>query len=326
MPEPSERKAPAANGSNGAHAPVTDQTIELLKQALSQLAAGAAPAPAAPRAVYDRHAPPSGSVVVTGTGLGLPGAAKHVMDPDNALRILRGEQFVDLIPTRFRQRMVDKRITRVVKSEDGSGRFEVISEPEAVIKLAGRPGLFDLAEEYGVPAKLIEALDVTSQLAMAAGLDALREAGLPLVQTYRPTSTGRFLPDRWLLPEPLRDETGVIFASAFPGGDRFCNELSRCFRWQNRVDQATALEDLRRYTAEPETQMEIDRRLAELRDQMAREPYEFDRRFLFRVLSMGHSQFAEYIGARGPNTQINAACASTTQAIGLGEDWIRTGR
>src|ERR1019366_7507741 len=55
-------------------------------------------------------------------------------------------------------------------------------------------------------------------------------------------------------------------------------------------------------------------------------PYAFDRRFLFRVLSMGHSQFAEFIGARGPNTQVNAACASTTQAITVAEDWIRAGR
>ncbi len=46
---------------------------------------------------------PSGSVVISGTGLGLPGAEKQVMDPDNALRILRGEQFVDLIPERFRK-------------------------------------------------------------------------------------------------------------------------------------------------------------------------------------------------------------------------------
>jgi len=55
-------------------------------------------------------------------------------------------------------------------------------------------------------------------------------------------------------------------------------------------------------------------------------PYLFDRRFLFRVLSMGHSQFAELIGARGPNTQVNAACASTTQAISIAHDWIRAGR
>ena len=41
---------------------------------------------------------------------------------------------------------------------------------------------------------------------------------------------------------------------------------------------------------------------------------------------MGHSQFAQIIKAKGPNTQINAACASTTQAIGIAEDWIRAGR
>lgn len=71
---------------------------------------------------------------------------------------------------------------------------------------------------------------------------------------------------------------------------------------------------------------EVERRIAELRHLLDIEPFEFDRRFLFRCLSMGHSQFAEIIGARGPNTQINAACASTTQAVSLAEDWIRTGR
>ena len=71
---------------------------------------------------------------------------------------------------------------------------------------------------------------------------------------------------------------------------------------------------------------EVDRRIHDVGRQLEHEPYTFDRRFLFRVLSMGHSQFAELIGARGPNTQVNAACASTTQAVALAEDWIRAGR
>ena len=71
---------------------------------------------------------------------------------------------------------------------------------------------------------------------------------------------------------------------------------------------------------------EINRRIDELRAAIDKEPYVFDRRFLLRVLSMGHSQFAEFIGARGPNTQINSACASTTQAVSLAEDWIHAGR
>ncbi len=283
-------------------------------------------APAVARTVYDRNEPPTGSVVISGTGLGLPGAEKGVMDPDNALRILHGEQFVDLIPERFRQKMVDKRITRLVKDEDGSGSFETINTPDEVIKLAGRPGSFDLTEEYGVSAKLVEALDITSQLAMAAGIDALREAGIPLVQNYRRTSTGSYLPGRWTLPPALQDETGVIFASAFPGGDQFAAEFSRYYRWQGRLDALQMLEELRPYTSDEATLHEIGRRIARLREEIEAEPYTFDRRFLFRILSMGHSQFAQYIGARGPNTQVNGACASTAQAIAIAEDWIRSGR
>ena len=300
--------------------PALSQTVKAVVESLLSQSLGDH------RGAYNRNDPPVGSVVISGTGLGLPGAEKAVMDPENAVRILRGEQFVDLIPARFRNRILDKRITRLVKAEDGGGSFQVITNPDEVIRLAGRAGFFNLTEEYGVPDKLVEALDITSQLAFAAGLDALREAGLPLVQTFRKTKGGKYLPDRWMLPEALRDETGVIFASAFPGGDRLAEEFERCFTWQNRMEQIEMLEDLRVGSQDEATLDEIKRRIFLLRDALQREPYEFDRRFLFRVLSMGHSQFAEYIGARGPNTQVNAACASTVQAIGLAEDWIRSGR
>src|SRR6266545_1212589 len=129
-----------------------------------------------------------------------------------------------------------------------------------------------------------------------------------------------------MLPEALRDETGVIFASAFPGYDRLADEFERFYAWENRRAQLAELEDLSRYTQDPATLQELGRRIGALRAELERTPYEFDRRFLFRILAMGHSQFAEYIGARGPNTQVNAACASTTQAIALAEDWIRAGR
>ncbi|GIL15579.1 MAG: hypothetical protein BroJett039_07520 [Chloroflexota bacterium] len=307
-------------------------TVETLGQIISQLANLQSPISNLPitqspnHQAYDRNETPRGSIVITGTGLGLPGAEKQVMAQDNALRILRGEQFIDLIPERFRNAMATKRVTRLVKADDGSGRFETIDNPRDAIKLAGRAGEFDLADEYGVPEKLIEALDITTQLAMAAGLDALREAGIPLAQTYKKTSKGTYLPERWLLPEALRDETGVIFASAFPGGDRFADEFSKYYAWRGLEEKLATLRELRDVTDDENTLREIDARINAVRDEMARQPYEFDRRFLFRILAMGHSQFAEYIGARGPNTQVNAACASTTQAIALAEDWIRDGR
>ncbi|MEI7772832.1 MAG: acyltransferase domain-containing protein, partial [Chloroflexales bacterium] len=316
--------APVPVHTNGASpAPASFEALgALLAQAIQAAqpqAAAVGPQP------FDRNATPLGSIVISGTGLGLPGASKSLMDPDNVLRILRGEQFIDLIPERFRTLMLRKHIVRLVKGDDG-GQFVSIDQPSDVIRLAGRSGSFDLHAEYGVPDGLIEALDRTTQLAMAAGLDALREAGLPLVQTYRLTSKGTHLPDRWMLPESLRDETGVIFASAFPGMDRMADELERYHAFENRQAQLEQLDQLRGVISDPTALAEIGRRIADLREELAREPYTFDRRFLFRVLAMGHSQFAEYIGARGPNTAVNAACASTTQAIGIAEDWIRGGR
>jgi malonyl CoA-acyl carrier protein transacylase len=311
-------------GHNQSSLQSVDALGQLIAQALQSLVAAQNPQNSA--AIFDRNQAPTGSVVISGTGLGLPGAEKQVMDPDNAMRILRGEQFIDLIPERFRRQILAKRVTRLVKGADGGGRFETIADSDEVIKLAARPGSFDLTEEYGVPAKLVEALDITTQLAIAAGLDALREAGIPLVQSYHKTTKGTFLPDRWMLPEALRDETGIIFASAFPGLDRLTDEFERYYTWENSRAQLAALEDLRRYTQDAATLQEIGRRIGALHEDLERTPYEFDRRFLFRILAMGHSQFAEYIGARGPNTQVNAACASTTQGIALAEDWIRSGR
>ncbi|MBP1610150.1 MAG: beta-ketoacyl synthase, partial [Acidobacteria bacterium] len=97
-----------------------------------------------------------------------------------------------------------------------------------------------------------------------------------------------------------------------------------------RLDRVIELESLKNSAARAGAAngliAEMDRRIASLRAELENKPYRFDRRFLFRVLSMGHSQFAEYIGARGPNTATNAACASGTQAVGIASDWIRTGR
>ena len=179
--------------------------------------------PAADR--VDDAAPAAEPVVITGAALGLPGAP-HVFDDANVARILHGEQGIDVIPTRIRQEMLDKHITRLVKGEAGA-RFETIDSPADVIKLAGRAGEFDLGEEFGVDADRIPALGRETQLAIGAGIDALRDAGIPLVQHYRTTSVGSQLPDRWMLPDDLRDSTGVVFASAFPGYNDLADELTR---------------------------------------------------------------------------------------------------
>jgi acyl transferase domain-containing protein/acyl carrier protein/NAD(P)-dependent dehydrogenase (short-subunit alcohol dehydrogenase family) len=274
-------------------------------------------------------APAKDPVVITGAALGLPGT-DHIFDDANLARILRGDQFIDLIPTRLRKAMLDKHITRLVKSDNGGPTFETINNVADVIKLAGRGGAFDLETEFGISADRRAALDRVTQLAIAVGLDALRDAGIPLVMRYKTTTKGTQLQDRWALPDALREDTGVIFASAFPGCDSFADEMSRYYTDHSRREQLGLLEGLlargAKGNGDSVLEQEIERRTEDLRDAIEKEPYVFDRRFLLRTLAMGHSQFAEFIGARGPNTQINSACASTTQAVSLAEDWIRAGR
>ncbi|WP_344520662.1 type I polyketide synthase, partial [Paractinoplanes durhamensis] len=265
-------------------------------------------------------------VVVTGAALGLPGV-QRVFDDENVARILAGQQFIDTIPHRLRRAMVDRHITRLVKRESGDPTFETIDNESDVVKLAGRGAPVDLVTEFGVDAERDVALDNATRLAIGAGFDALRDAGIPLVKQYKTTTLGTTLPDRWGLPASMRDDTGVIFASAFPGYDNFAKDIERYVTDRGRREQLLALEAVRdRLDADGPATAEVDRRIVDLRHLLATDPYAFDRRFLFRTLSMGHSQFAELIGARGPNTQINAACASTTQATALAEDWIRAGR
>jgi len=280
-------------------------------------------------AVKQNGRPTSEPVVITGAALGLPGT-EHIFDDSNVARILRGEQLINLIPAHFRQAMLDKHITRLVKSDAGEPRFETLTDVADVIKLAGRGGAFDLEKEYGLSAERVGAFDRVTQLAIAAGLDALRDAGIPLVMRYKTTTKGTQLPERWGLPDSMRDDTGVIFASAFPGYDSFADEMARYYADHERREQLATLESVLARAVQGNGHsnlvQEIKQRITELRASIDKEPYVFNRRFLLRVLPMGHSQFAEFIGARGPNTQINAACASNTQGIGLAQDWIRAGR
>ncbi|MFZ0312977.1 MAG: SDR family NAD(P)-dependent oxidoreductase [Candidatus Korobacteraceae bacterium] len=266
-------------------------------------------------------------VTITGASLGLPGT-ERIFDDGNIERILRGDQLIRPIPANFRQAMLDKRIRRLVKSEKGEPTFESITDVADVIKLAGRGGAFDLESEFGVPAEHLAALDRVTRLAIAAGIDALRDAGIPLVMRYKTTTKGTQLPERWGLPDAMRDDTGVIFGSAFPGYDSYAEIISGYFKDRARRDELAMLEKWSARTSNGHSALgqDVAQRIDELRAAIAKEPYVFDRRFLLRVLSMGHSQFAELIGARGPNTQINAACATTAQAVGIAEDWIRAGR
>ena len=189
-----------------------------------------------------RGAPPA-RIVITGVSMGIPGAT-HMFDDDNLERIFRGQSLIESIPAELRNAMAAKRITRLVKGADGEASFETISDPADVVKLAGRGHGFDLVQDFGFPADRLAALDRVTQIAIAAGIDALRDAGIPLLLRYRTTTKGTTLPDRWMLPEALQDETGVIFGSAFPGLDSFAEIIGGYYEDQQRRARAAELESL----------------------------------------------------------------------------------
>jgi acyl transferase domain-containing protein/NAD(P)-dependent dehydrogenase (short-subunit alcohol dehydrogenase family)/acyl carrier protein len=276
-----------------------------------------------------RQSPPPVNICITGAALGLPGV-DGVFDDSNIERILRGDVFINAIPMNLRRAMVEKNITRLVKSESGEGRFESIEDLSDVIKLAARAKDLDIIRDFGFPEERTQALDRVTKLAIGAGIDALRDAGIPLVMHYKKTTKGTKLPDRWMLPEEIRDDTGILFTSAFPGCDSFEQIISDFYKDRIRRERLEELNSLHALALQSGNGSgvaeEIGKRMESLRREIENNIYHFDRRFLFRVLSMGHSQFAEYIGARGPNTSTNGACASGTQAVGIASDWIRTGR
>lgn len=95
--------------------------------------------------------------------------------------ILDGRNFIDPLSVEDQERIVDKNITRILKEPDGNARFVEISNTEDVIHLAGQLGYFNLNEEYGIKAQY----DISMALAVAAGIEALKDAGIPLVSKYR---------------------------------------------------------------------------------------------------------------------------------------------
>ena len=214
-----------------------------------------------------------------------------------------------------------------------------ITDVADVIKLAGRGGAFDLEDEFGVSSETCSCArprHPTGDRRRHRRLARCRYSAGHALQDHdqRYTTAGtlgfagrdarryrrnfRFGLSRATTPSPMRSCRVIIqttlAARSWPCW-REC-ALARRDEWP-----------LNRRTIWFWTRCSADQvRIDELRAAIEKEPYVFDRRFLLRVLSMGHSQFAELIGARGPNTQINAACATTTQAVSLAADWIRAGR
>ena len=224
--------------------------------------------------------------VITGISLGLPGG-ERVFDEGNFEKLVRGESCISEVTDDYKQRLLDKNIVRLIKGRDGSVGMDAATEFGDIPQLAGIKGAFNPSEEFGIDAKIAAAWDVTTQLACAAGLIALKDAGIPLTPVEQVGKGGLRLIRSWQMPSEYRDRTGIVFSSCFAG-----HQMASKHAKTNGDDGEGR----------------------------------FDRRYLFQILNMGHSQFAQHVGIRGPNTTINLACASATAAFGVAEDWLATDR
>ena len=276
-----------------------------------------------------------GPIVVSGLGAGAPGSWDRVFRDTAMDDILNGKNLIEPLSVEIREQILEKNLDKVNKSETGAHTITQLESIEEVLRLAGQSGEFDMSVEFGVRGSISSLMDVTAKMGLAASILALKDAGIPLVRHYKKATTGKMIPTHWGLPRALGDGTGVIMASAFPGLDSLVEDMSKFFAhkyaakpdtevWKfydtliaslkNEEDRKTVADWYANYKAEhPAAGSEAD-------------AYKFSRSFLFRILSLGHAQSAQFLGARGPCTQVNAACASTTQAVGIAEDWIRSGR
>ncbi len=271
----------------------------------------------------------TGRIVISGVSVGLPGKARHVFAQDNFEAILNGENFIDPLTPDAQEKLTDKNITKLYKQPDGNARFVQITKTEDVIHLAGQLGYFNLTDEYGIK----QQYDISMAMGIAAGIEALKDAGIPLVMQYKKVKDGRTLiPDGFALPLEMQEETGVIITSLWPNGETLITELEKYFYEKLFLKPYEEFENIYYFLMEKIKDLEIKEQITEwffrakARKRSDFKTYKFDRNFLSNACPLGSAHLAQIIKAKGPNTLVSSACASTTLAIGIAEDWIRVGR
>ncbi|MCA1784655.1 MAG: ACP S-malonyltransferase, partial [Desulfobacteraceae bacterium] len=168
----------------------------------------------------------TGKILISGVSVGLPGKGRRVFAKDNFDAILNGENFIEPLTREDQELITDKNITKLYKQPDGNARFVQITRTEDVIHLAGQLGYFDLTDEYGIK----EQYDVAMSLGIAAGIEALKDANIPLVMQYKKMKGGRsMVPDGFALPAQMQEDTGVIITSLWPNSETLMAELEKYY-------------------------------------------------------------------------------------------------
>jgi acyl transferase domain-containing protein/NAD(P)-dependent dehydrogenase (short-subunit alcohol dehydrogenase family) len=276
---------------------------------------------------------PQESLVYSGVSMGLPGSFKKIFDDDNFTLLCEGRNLIESIPEHELNNMLDLNITRLIKKE-GASTFKRLASINDLIRLAGRLGNLNMGEDYLVDEQVLKQMTTNICAGVAAGYEALKDAGIPLVQEWITTSSGSRIPGRLALPKELQDETGIIFASCFTKIEPFIREVSKFiaakFGNQTRQELMEFYEALILRITDPETKKILTDWFAQhyvrLHDDLGEDGvYQFNSDFMAQFSSLANNRLAQFIGATGPNFQLSAACSSTAYAVTVAESLIRSG-
>lgn len=244
-------------------------------------------------------------VVVTGVAAALPGRDKPLViesGSKNIQRVIQGENFISPIPDHVKDAMLDKNVIEIVKTKDGTTEKRRISAHKDNINLCAAIGTFNL-NDYGVSDSIASTMDKSVQVSIIAGLEALKHSGLV-------SGVG---PKGWELSESMQNSTGVVFATSFPALDTAIAEVSRYYESKQLHSQNLPVvisllrEKLRARFDGSALSGQVEDAIKLLENEITRlttsetdetgklKPYEFDRKFLFRVLVLGNAQLAQII-------------------------------
>jgi acyl transferase domain-containing protein/NAD(P)-dependent dehydrogenase (short-subunit alcohol dehydrogenase family) len=274
------------------------------------------------------------TVVFSGVSIGLPGSYKEVFRDDNFQQIFEGRNFIERITDDERQKFVDLKITKLIKDDSGPS-FKFLASLEDVIQLAGKIGKLDMIRDYQIDDMDLQNMTTCISMGVAAGYEALKDAHIPLIREYATTASGKTIPQKLSLPKYMQEETGVIFANGFPLIDPVIREVSRYLSYQlgskTRKDLMEFYENLISRVKDHDTRKLLTDwytlYYSRLTDNLGSEDvYQFNYNFMDQISAQTNNRLASLINAKGPNFQMNAACSSTSNAITIAEDFIRSGR
>ena len=274
---------------------------------------------------------PNVNVVVTGVAAALPGRDRSVFREgvNNIRRIIDGEMLIMAIPDAVKDRMIEKNVIELKKGKTGETVKVKVDSHRQQIGVCASIGKLDLTN-YGLVESIVNTMDTAVQVAIAAGLEALKDS--KIVSGEGEGTSG------WVLPESMQNSTGIVYATSFPALDTAIAEVSRFYNTKTiagvKLPNLIAGLRSRLQSALPEGKLSSDsedalRQLEALCAETAEVErlkllgegvadsgeYEFDRKFLFRVLVLGNAQLAQIVKAKGPNMQTNAACAGTITSL-----------